>query len=145
MQCDVEAKGDCAGHVVAVTIDAGGQAFVRIGVPARVALLSDKDCTEYPSRVLSPGTYSMRIRNAFTETPLRAKLTINRLALLPRKQCTKYAKKVAEVAEPVVSLRSGVATSLATQCRRKPPSKEFADCQLAATTPEALKLCTPQQ
>ncbi len=142
MQCDVESKGDCAGHVVAVTIDAGGEAFVSIGVPARVALLSDKDCTEYPSRVLSPGSYSMRIRNAFTKTPLRAKLTIKRLVLLPRKRCTSYAKKVTEVAEPNASLRPGVASSLATQCKRKQPSQEFADCQLAATTTETLKACT---
>jgi hypothetical protein len=144
MQCDVEAKGECQGHVIGVTIDAGGQAFVRIGVPARVALLADKDCTEYPSRVLSPGSYSMRLRNTFTKEPLRATLKIKRLVLLPRKRCASYAKKVAAVAEPTVSLRAAVASSLAAQCRIKQPSQEFADCQLAAATAEALTACTTQ-
>ncbi len=141
MQGDVESKGDCSGHVIGVTIDAGGEAFVRIGIPARVALLSDKDCTEYPSRILSPGPYSMRLRTAFTKAPLRASLVIKRLVLLPRNQCTSYAKNVAAVAEPNAALRAGVAGALAKQCRAKQPSQVFADCQLAATTAEALEAC----
>ncbi len=140
MQCDVDARVDCSGHVVGVTIDAGGTAFFRLTVPARVALLA-KECEEFPSRVLSPGAYTMRVRTAFAKKPLLATMNIKRLVRLPRKECKSYAKKVAEVAEPQAALRAGVANALAAQCRRKQPVQDFADCQLEAKTAAELKKC----
>lgn len=141
MNCDVEAKGDCQGHVVGVKIAAGGEAFVRVGIPARVALLADKNCEEFPSRELSPGPYTMMLRTAFAKKPFVATMNVRKLVRLPRGKCGSYAKKVAAVAEPDASLRAGVASALAEQCQRKQPSKEFSDCQLAATSPEALQAC----
>ena len=141
MQCDVDAKTDCSGHVIGVNLEPGGEAFVRVGIPARVALLGDKDCTEYPSRVLSPGPYTVMLRTVFADKPLTATMDIRRLVLLPRGQCGSYAKSVAEVAEPNAALRPGVASALAAQCKRKQPAKEFAACQLAATTAAELEQC----
>jgi hypothetical protein len=141
MNCDVEAKGDCQGHVVGVKIAAGGEAFFRVAIPARVALLADENCEEFPSRRLSPGPYTMMLRTAFAEKPFVATMNVRKLARLSRGKCGRYAKKVAEVAEPDASLRAGVATALAAQCARKQPSKEFSDCQLAAKTTEALQAC----
>jgi hypothetical protein len=130
-----------SGHVVGVTIDAGGEAYLPITVPSQVALLADKDCTEYPSRILSPGAYTLMLRTAFAEKPLTATMNVTRIVRLPRKRCQSYAKKVAAVAEPQESLRSKVATDLEAQCKRKQPAKVFADCQLKAKTAEELQAC----
>jgi hypothetical protein len=140
-QCDVDAKVDCSGHVIGVTIDAGGEAFIRLGVPARVALLGD-ECVEYPSRILSPGVpYTVKVRTAFSEEPLLAAMQVKKLVLLKRAECASYGKKVAEVAEPTPALRKGVSDTLTAQCRRKQPTQEFADCQRAAKTTDALVAC----
>jgi hypothetical protein len=141
MNCDVEAKGECQGHVVGVKIAAGGEAFVRVGIPARVALLADKGCEEFPSKELVPGPYTVMLRTAFAKKPFVATMNVRKLVRLSRKMCKSYAKSVAEVAEPDASLRAGVASALAAQCQRKQPSKEFSDCRLAAKTSEALQAC----
>jgi hypothetical protein len=141
MQCDVDAKVDCSGHVIGVKIDAGGEAFIRLGVPARVALLGE-ECIEYPSRKLSPGiSYTVKVRSAFTEEPLTATMKVRKLVRLKRAKCASYAAKVAEVAEPDGALRSDVAESLTAQCKKRQPIKEFADCQTAAKTAEDLQKC----
>ncbi len=139
--CDVEAKVDCSGHAIGVTLAPGGEAFIRVTIPARVALLGEKKCVEYESRVLSPGPYKMVVRSVFSEEPLIAPMNIFKLERLPTGRCASYAKKVAVVAEPDSSLRADVAAALAEQCTRKPPSQEFANCQLAAKSADALQAC----
>ncbi|MCP4446511.1 MAG: hypothetical protein GY811_14370 [Myxococcales bacterium] len=81
------------------------------------------------------------LRTAFADKPLVAAMNVRKLVRLARGKCGSYAKKVAKVAEPDASLRTGVASALTKQCQRKQPSKEFSDCQLAAKTAEALQAC----
>lgn len=138
--CDVDNKNHCVGHVVGVTIEAGGQAFFRATIPARVATLGP-ECAEYESRVLSPGRYNLQVRTAFAAEPLSAPLQIVRLERLPKAQCGKYAKEVAALAEPDLALRPAVAKSLAVQCKARQPSLAFADCQRASKTAETLREC----